>query len=224
MRLLWIYYTVAVPPCDHKRAPKTHLKCCCCSLWWFSSQVEWITFYHWAKCSSGVVYWIGGKENFIDEEKSVIFSGYFSSFWHLFSTIHAMDKDVSNGLISVFFSDFVPIDLDEWWAQRFLENIDKLSWRSSGIRCSRTVWRWDRDDGSQKKRKPGREFWWVKVPRCGWNGLTVLITVDRETPENHLNLCGHTAVQTDCTQKDEVLKLRFILFSLSQQRCYFEMQ
>lgn len=23
--------------------------------------------------------------------------------------------------------DFVPIDLDEWWAQRFLENIDKLS-------------------------------------------------------------------------------------------------
>lgn len=38
-----------------------------------------------------------------------------------------MDKDVSNGLISVFFSDFVPIDLDEWWAQRFLENIDKLS-------------------------------------------------------------------------------------------------
>lgn len=111
----------------------------------------------------------------------------------------------------------MPIDLDEWWAQRFLENIDKLSWRSSGIRCSRTVWRWDRDDGSQKKRKPGREFWWVKVPRCGWNGLTVLITVDRETPENHLNLCGHTAVQTDCTQKDEVLKLRFILFSLTAE-------
>lgn len=25
------------------------------------------------------------------------------------------------------FSDFVPIDLDEWWAQRFLANIDKLS-------------------------------------------------------------------------------------------------
>ena len=23
--------------------------------------------------------------------------------------------------------DFVPIDLDEWWAQRFLANIDKLS-------------------------------------------------------------------------------------------------
>lgn len=23
--------------------------------------------------------------------------------------------------------DFVPIDLDEWWAQRFLENIDNLS-------------------------------------------------------------------------------------------------
>ncbi|XP_061830153.1 MAPK regulated corepressor interacting protein 2-like isoform X1 [Nerophis lumbriciformis] len=24
-------------------------------------------------------------------------------------------------------TDFVPIDLDEWWAQRFLANIDKLS-------------------------------------------------------------------------------------------------
>lgn len=24
-------------------------------------------------------------------------------------------------------SNFVPIDLDEWWAQRFLANIDKLS-------------------------------------------------------------------------------------------------
>nr|XP_020477791.1 MAPK regulated corepressor interacting protein 2-like [Monopterus albus] len=24
-------------------------------------------------------------------------------------------------------NDFVPIDLDEWWAQRFLANIDKLS-------------------------------------------------------------------------------------------------
>ncbi|XP_037113209.1 MAPK regulated corepressor interacting protein 2-like isoform X1 [Syngnathus acus] len=24
-------------------------------------------------------------------------------------------------------NDFVPIDLDEWWAQRFLTNIDKLS-------------------------------------------------------------------------------------------------
>lgn len=31
------------------------------------------------------------------------------------------------------FEDFVPIDLDEWWAQRFLANIDKLSWRSPGI-------------------------------------------------------------------------------------------
>lgn len=31
------------------------------------------------------------------------------------------------------FLDFVPIDLDEWWAQRFLANIDKLSWCSSGI-------------------------------------------------------------------------------------------
>ena len=26
--------------------------------------------------------------------------------------------------------DFVPIDLDEWWAKRFLANIDKLSWHS----------------------------------------------------------------------------------------------
>lgn len=39
-------------------------------------------------------------------------------------------------LICVF-SDFVPIDLDEWWAQRFLANIDKLSWLWSARRRSR---------------------------------------------------------------------------------------
>lgn len=36
-----------------------------------------------------------------------------------------------NNLFS-FSPGFVPIDLDEWWAKRFLANIDKLSWHSSG--------------------------------------------------------------------------------------------
>ncbi|XP_037113211.1 MAPK regulated corepressor interacting protein 2-like isoform X3 [Syngnathus acus] len=29
--------------------------------------------------------------------------------------------------VKFVYEDFVPIDLDEWWAQRFLTNIDKLS-------------------------------------------------------------------------------------------------
>ncbi|CAK6962980.1 MAPK regulated corepressor interacting protein 2-like [Scomber scombrus] len=29
--------------------------------------------------------------------------------------------------VKFVYDDFVPIDLDEWWAQRFLANIDKLS-------------------------------------------------------------------------------------------------
>ncbi|XP_061159078.1 uncharacterized protein LOC133170296 isoform X3 [Syngnathus typhle] len=29
--------------------------------------------------------------------------------------------------VKFVYEDFVPIDLDEWWAQRFLANIDKLS-------------------------------------------------------------------------------------------------
>ncbi|XP_077474268.1 MAPK regulated corepressor interacting protein 2-like [Stigmatopora argus] len=37
-------------------------------------------------------------------------------------TVHY--KDVAP---SCHMDDFVPIDLDEWWAQRFLANIDKLS-------------------------------------------------------------------------------------------------
>lgn len=35
-----------------------------------------------------------------------------------------------NQILVSSFPGFVPIDLDEWWAQRFLANIDKLSWRS----------------------------------------------------------------------------------------------
>lgn len=52
----------------------------------------------------------------------------------------------------------MPIDLDEWWAQRFLANIDKLSWHSPGICGSwRTVRRWDlKRDGSQRRGSLGR--------------------------------------------------------------------
>ncbi len=54
-----------------------------------------------------------------------MFSGFFYIF-HLVSIFLGCDDNLI--LLSSFcFLDFVPIDLDEWWAQRFLANIDKLS-------------------------------------------------------------------------------------------------
>lgn len=44
----------------------------------------------------------------------------------------AVSKNIFNGTACFFpCADFVPIDLEEWWAQRFLANIANLSWLSA---------------------------------------------------------------------------------------------
>lgn len=133
-----------------------------------------------------------------------------------------MDKDVSNGLISVFLSDFVPIDLDEWWAQRFLENIDKLSWRSSGIRCSRTVWRWDRLTKEEEA--------WVGV-LMGQSAHMSLKWTDSADNSGQRNsweplelVRSHSRADRLHTEGWSLKTEVHLIFSLSQQRCYFEMQ
>lgn len=113
---------------------------------------------------------------------------------------------------SLLFLDFVPIDLDEWWAQRFLANIDKLSWHSSGICGSwRTVRRWDlKQDGSQRRGSPGRK---CHGSKCDSNGWTVLGRWHRNHRQSHHLNTIHPSLDvqstTDWTLEDDTLQLRF---------------
>lgn len=83
-----------------------------------------------------------------------------------------MDTDIN---LSLFSPDFVPIDLDEWWAQRFLANIDKLSWHSFGIcGCWRIVRRRRPEAGWLPAGGRKQQVGWRFVPCCGSTGWTAL--------------------------------------------------
>lgn len=123
-----------------------------------------------------------------------------------------------------FFLGFVPIDLDEWWAQRFLANIDKLSWHSSGICGSwRTVRRRDlKQDGSQRRGSLGS--------RCDGAKCSDVIQMDGqrwdaciETTESlHLNsTISKYSVRDRLHTGGRHLEVEVSLILLfSQQRCH----
>lgn len=112
----------------------------------------------------------------------------FRVYWHTnrhFIWSHGISFEF---LSSCFFSDFVPIDLDEWWAQRFLANIDKLSWHFWDVRILTDRQARPEAGWLAEERRPGLEVWWVKMPWCGSNGWTALGRLHRNHRESlHLN-------------------------------------
>lgn len=121
----------------------------------------------------------------------------------------------------------MPIDLDEWWAKRFLANIDKLSWHSSGTPGSwRTVRSWDlKQDSAQRTGSPTRwrcdglkchDVIWIDGQRWDANKQT------NHRESHHLNSTIHPTLNiqsvTGWTLSEDILNLSFYYFS--QQRCH----